>query len=88
MSDDVRADYLVLCPEAEYRESLTDGEFWDYVLLGIRPGDVLPEPDYDPEDYEVHGIIPTPCPECGVTGPCGYDPDGRAYIHVTEESDE
>ena len=75
------------CDEHDYRESLSDGDFWSLVLLGSVDRPEV-EPEYDPEDFEVHGIIPTPCPECGQTGACGYDADGRAYVHVTEEADD
>lgn len=60
-----------LCPEAGYRASLSDPEFWDYVLNGHRPGD--PVDDYDPDDDDNHptgdeAAISTPCPECGQVG--------------------
>lgn len=73
--------------EHAYRDSLDEGDFWNYVLLGIKPGEE-PEHEYDPDDFEALGLSPTPCPECGQPGACGYDADGRAYIHVTEEADD
>lgn len=76
-----------LCPEAEYRDGLSDNDFWHFVLLGLRPGEE-PEPrDFDPEDIEQHVGSLTPCPECGVVGPCAYDAEGRALIHVMEDDD-
>lgn len=81
-------DHIPLCPEAEYRDTLTDGEFWDYVLNDVRPDDPPPmEPEFDAEDFEAMGTVGSPCPECGQFGACGYDADGRAYVHVTEDDD-
>lgn len=79
---------MSLCPEAEFRAGLTDDEFWDYVLLGVRPGDLPPlEPDYDAEDFEAMGTVGSPCPECGQLGACAYDADGRAMVHVIEDDE-
>lgn len=30
----------------------------------------------------------TPCPTCGERGPCGYDAEGRALIHLTPREDD
>ncbi len=30
-----------LCPEAGLRDSMSNGEFWDYVLNGRRPDDPI-----------------------------------------------
>lgn len=73
---------LGLCPEAEYRAGLSDGEFWDYVLNGRRPDDG--DDDYGPDDCEPELVYPTPCPECGLYGACAFDVEGRPLIHVTE----
>ena len=77
-----------LCPEAEYRDSLSDEDFWVYVLTGQRPDD--PDPDcWDeevPDEIEMQTLhIADPCPECGEVGACAVDAEGRALIHVTEE---
>ena len=72
---------MSLCPESEYRASLTDGEFWEYVLLGVRPGEVT---DDDESDMDAITAQTDPCPECGERGACGYDNEGRAMVHVTE----
>lgn len=85
---------MSLCPENEYRASLSDGEFWDYVLLGRRPDD--PIADYDPTDDpnapmdpEGEGYLASPCPVCGTyLEACGYDVDGNAWVHCTPEDDE
>lgn len=71
--------------EHAYRDSLDEGDFWNYVLLGIRPDDPSPEADYDPEDFEALGLSPSPCPECGQLGACGYDAEARPFVHVTGE---
>ena len=78
---------MSLCPEAEFRDSLSDGEFWDYVLLGIRPGDPQPadgDDDWDPLEPVPLGV----CPVCGSTTACGYDEQGRALIHASDDEDE
>lgn len=72
-----------LCPEADLRDSMSDGEFWEHVF---HQGTV---PDYEP-DYDGLGSyadtepdIAQPCEVCGSTGACGYDNEGRAMIHTT-----
>lgn len=44
-----------------------------------------PEPD-EPDWVEVR-YRDDPCDTCGEVGACAYDSEGRALIHVTEESD-
>lgn len=75
---------MSLCPEAEYRASLSDGEFWEHVFHGDDGPD---DRDYDPEmDFN----IPPPneidiseqCPICGSTGACKYDEEGLPMIHA------
>ena len=80
---------MSLCPEAKYRASLSDDEFWDYVLTGVRPDD----PRYDeepepPDEIEMQMLGATPCPECDEVGACAVDDEGRALIHATTEDDE
>lgn len=41
---------LSLCPEREFRDSLSEGDFWNYVLRGIRPGEH--EFEYEPDDQQ------------------------------------
>lgn len=38
--------------------------------------------EYD-EDGDLGFTLSTACDVCGETGPCGYDVEGRALIHVT-----
>jgi hypothetical protein len=75
-----------LCPEFDKRAAMTDGEFWSYVLQGIEPGQ---EPDgydddYTPDTYVDLGI----CAVCGSSEACGYDTEGRPWIHATYEEVE
>lgn len=73
---------MSLCPEAEMRAAMTDGEFWEHVLGNGSWYE--PEP-YDPRhDALDAGLIATPCSECGAAGACGWDDEGRPLIHATE----
>lgn len=64
---------------------------WDDEELDGEPADLR---DYDPDDDpnaprpDDDLLYPDPCPECGQVGPCSYDAEGRAPIHVTTEEDE
>ncbi|MDY7542620.1 MULTISPECIES: hypothetical protein [unclassified Cryobacterium] len=73
----------VECVTTDYRASLTDDEFWPFVLGGIRPGEEPDEPDIE-EIANQNG----PCPECGEHGACAYDFEGRPMIHITKSEDE
>lgn len=79
---------MSLCPESAKRAAMTDGEFWEYVLLPSWERN--PRIDHyafgaDREEVDLMSNIATPCPECGQLGPCGYDNEARPYIHTTEE---
>lgn len=50
-----------------------------------REPEVEPEP---PEDVELVSIDGPPCHLCGAAGACGYDPEGRPYIHASWGEDE
>jgi hypothetical protein len=82
----VSADYAArphrhLCPEADYRDTLTDDEFWAHVY---PQGD---GPDTEgPEDFDLLRHFGRPCEVCGEIGPCGYDTEGRPMIHTEEEA--
>ena len=41
-----------------------------------------------PEDPDFESVTPTACGVCGEAGACGYDAEGRALIHPTEEDDD
>ena len=63
-----------LCPEREFREALSDAEFWDYVLLRLRPGDPQPDGELSIE------------PRCRLVWP--YDDQGRELIHAKGADDD
>lgn len=77
---------MSLCPEAEYRASLTDAEFWEHVFHGDDGPD-----DYDPDNdpYAPRAtFLATPCEVCGsLDEACGYDVEGRPMIHATEQDE-
>jgi hypothetical protein len=78
------------CPEREYRDSLTDDEFWAYVATRLNGAD--PFQDLDPiEEAEARADAEQvddglggvgPCPVCNAAGACAWDTEGRALIHV------
>jgi len=70
-----------LCPEADLRDSMDDGEFWDHVFNGTDVVEV--EYDWEPDPERSIGTI---CATCGSDRACGYDSEGRPWIHCTEES--
>lgn len=48
-----------------------------------------PEREVEPEpDIEQVSIDGPPCHLCGAPGACGYDPEGRPYIHASWDEDE
>ena len=77
-----------LCHEAEYRDSLSDEDFWWHVFSG---GDDAPNIyDDEPDGYELDEPLAKapPCPECGGYGACAYDQEGRPLIHAVGDQDE
>lgn len=83
---------MSLCPESEYRASLSDEDFWQYVLIGP---DALDDRDYDPDDDpnaprpEDPELTLTSCPVCGTYyTACEYDAEGRPMVHVTPADNE
>jgi hypothetical protein len=73
---------MTLCPEADERAALPDGEFWDRVL-DQQPPDEPDGPDLDQTTNQM-----TPCTECGELGACGYDAEGRAMFHRQHDDEE
>jgi hypothetical protein len=71
-----------LCPEADYRDTLTDDEFWAHVY---PQGDDGPDIE-SAEDFDLLSHFGRPCEVCGEVGPCGYDAEGRPMIHTEEEA--
>lgn len=72
--------HVSLCPEYDYRQSLSDGDFWEHVFNGGLPEMLFEEPETD--EY-----IMAPCIHCGSVGACGYDEQGRAMIHCLDSDD-
>ena len=78
---------MSLCPEAEMRAAMDDGQFWAHVL-GQPDGPDGYDPDEDPWAPEPEPIV-EPCVECGQLGACAYDPEGRPLIHaINAEEDD
>lgn len=76
----VDAAGVPLCPEAELRDEMNDGEFWEHVFGGG------PDVDYEPDADELQAVADlTPCLECGEFGPCAYDDDGRPLVHLVQD---
>jgi hypothetical protein len=75
---------LALCTEAVFREGLDDAEFWDYVLLGVLPGaERFDDGPWDDGPCEEGYLVTSqPCPVCQSTETCGYDEQGRPFIHA------
>ena len=91
MVDVTHRPFRHLCPEADERDAMSDGEFWDRVAesFGVGGGPDI-EPDFDDMEPVDEDFIATPCEVCGSTGPCGYDTEGRPLIHASlpdEDSD-
>lgn len=76
---------MSLCPEAEYRATLTDAEFWEHVFHGDDGPDEY-DPDLDP-NAPPSGRLGAPCLTCGAVDACGYDAEGLPMIHVTEDGE-
>jgi hypothetical protein len=77
-----------LCPEADLRDAMSDGEFWDHVAESILgPGSEPDTDDMEPVGYDELDIL-APCEVCGESGACGYDSEGRPLIHATPKEDE
>lgn len=74
---------MSLCPEFEYRESLSDEDFWAHILANEWAGWA----DFDESDLDNTTELPIPCSICGEITVCGYDSEGRPMIHV-EPDDE
>lgn len=71
------------CPEWEFRASLTDEEFWAHVFSSVGEEAFIEEM----EDV-VTQILSQPCEECGSTGACAYDSEGRPMIHSLEDKED
>lgn len=77
-----------LCPDADYRDDMTDDEFWEHVLIGtITPVYQETDPNGDYYDGPDESVV-QPCASCGSLGACGYDSEGRALIHADDRDEE
>ncbi len=80
----IERPYRHLCPDADFRDALSDDDFWHHVfshLYGPMPEFTGFEPA-DDEPAEVAGMLP--CPLCGESGACAYDAEGLPLIHALE----
>lgn len=77
---------MSLCPEAAFRASLNDGEFWEYAFNGVKPGDPRPDGEVEFDERDVTAQF-DPCVVCGEIGPCGYDANGEPMIHLAPPED-
>lgn len=78
----VARPHRYLCPEADYRDTLTDEEFWAHVYHQDDGPDME-----GPEDFDLLRHFGRECEVCGEIGACGYDNEGRPMIHTEEEVD-
>lgn len=69
---------MSLCPEGDYRASLSDEDFWAHVFKTDYP-------DIDESDLDETSSLPMPCPVCGSIEACDYDSEGRPLIHTFPE---
>lgn len=51
-------------------------------------GPVLDDGPDRPDVVELVSLDGPPCHLCGAAGACGYDPEGRPYIHASWDEDE
>ena len=79
----VDANDVPVCPEAERLDAMTDAEFWENVAVSLGVGCPPDDCDFDEVDLAQH--FGSPCPECGETGPCAFDAEGRPMIHLVEK---
>lgn len=82
---------MSLCPEAAYRASLSDAEFWEHVLLGgvqVEDDYYTDEPE-PPTPDELHPVNEWgPCPLCGEHGACAVDVNGDPMRHVAADRED
>lgn len=74
---------MSLCPDNEYRNSLTEQEFWEYVLHTEYPNWIdSDDPDLDDD------LSQATCTVCGSNGACAYDSEGRPMIHTEDDRND
>ncbi len=62
---------------------MTDEEFWEDVAASL----IGPQWDDDDAGDDIDSLNADPCPECGSTGACGWDSEGRPMIHAIRGDD-
>jgi hypothetical protein len=76
------------CPEHDFRDALSDDEFWTYISDGLLAAmgheDDYWYPETEPDDLENH--FSEPCRVCRATTACGHDQEGRPWIHVDQQA--
>lgn len=77
---------MSLCPDAARRDAMDDGEFWEWVARGMG---VACPPDLDVDFDELTRTVADlgECAVCHTLGPCGWDDEGRPWIHVDDSED-
>ncbi len=77
-----KAGRIGTCSERDKRAAMTDAEFWAHV----SPQDDDPRitlPGWGEGDESIdYDLAAEPCGECGATGACGWDAEGRPLIHA------
>lgn len=71
------------CGVRDERAAMDDDMFWAHVAESLAGPN-----GYDADDFDVPiSNQGEPCTECGETGACGYDAEGRAMVHITIDDD-
>lgn len=84
-----RGQRLPECTLLADTAGMDHGEFWNYVLLGILPGEErFDDGPWDDGPPEITYTPLNPCVVCGSIDACGYDDEGRPMIHATENDDD
>jgi hypothetical protein len=74
---------MSLCPEFEYRQTLSDEDFWIHIF-----GEGPTYNDDDRPDLDEPYTTSDPCPICYSIEACGYDNEGRPMIHSLDVNDD
>jgi hypothetical protein len=79
------------CPEQDFRDALSEEEFWVYVNEGLLSAMGHEEdywyPEAEPPDLDdTDHYFSEPCRVCRSTTACGYDHEGRPWIHVDQSA--
>ena len=72
------------CASSLAAQALPGGEFWEMVFHRYT----REHGDIDPYEGEPGPVDIAPCAVCGVTDYCGYDQEGRPWIHADCAEDD